>query len=491
MVIECSSCHARFKLADDKVKENGTKVRCTKCREVFTVFPETPPQITPSITTNEQEVMTEESFFPHEKPAISPTPDSAASGTVSSSELELQQESVTENITDDAGATDFDAISFDNFESPTSFSVATDERQIAEDSADTSFSFSDFSFDSEPEQYKITETANDQTLSKESENEDFNQGHNEKIDEFSFSSAEDNTDFAWEESETFTSANVKAEATQSTWDAPQDTDFSFNSFSFDETPSTTASNDTEGSVVAAQDEIKIEVSKETESAPAPSIGLQPVYDATKSSQPSTTATERHESTPLHSGRLLRPRTRHRKKRSPRLVIKVVLAVLLILTVIYGVLNREQVQKKYKSLVSSFIEKQVSIETNGRIGLTKLSGGYLTSNKEGNFFVIRGEAVNEFKTLRSSILVKGSIFTDNNTSIQSQSAYCGNPMNDNFLKKSSFKEIRDAMNNELGENLVNLNIPPDKSVPFTIVFNSVPKNIKEFTVEVLESKPGAK
>jgi len=49
VVIECSNCHARFKLADDKIKESGTKVRCTKCREVFTVFPESPPSITPPV----------------------------------------------------------------------------------------------------------------------------------------------------------------------------------------------------------------------------------------------------------------------------------------------------------------------------------------------------------------------------------------------------------------------------------------------------------
>lgn len=481
MVIECSSCHARFKLADDKIKENGTKVRCTKCREVFTVFPEISSQINSTEVAKEQEEMGAESFFPPDKPAISPTTDSVATGSKINNELDLQQDSKTENVIDDAGATDFDAISFDNFESP-NFLVTSDETKNPENSEDTTFSFTDFSFDSEPEQYKITEPTNEQTLSSENENEDINQDHIDKTDEFSFSSAEGNQNFSWEEPESFSNEPIEAQAPKDNGDTPLDTDFTFNSFSFDEAPSPITTNDTEERESVVQDDIKIEVSKEPDSTPVPSIGY---------SQPSAVATERQESTPSHSGRLLRPRTRHRKKRSPRLVIKFIITILFILTIIYGVLNREQVQKNFKSLLGSFIEKQVSIETKGRIGLTKLSGGYLSSNKEGNFFIIHGVAVNEFKTLRSSILVKGSIFTDNSTSIQSQSAYCGNPMNDNFLKKTSFKEIRDAMNNELGENLVNMNISPDKSVPFTIVFNNAPNNIKEFTVEVLESKPGVK
>jgi hypothetical protein len=63
--------------------------------------------------------------------------------------------------------------------------------------------------------------------------------------------------------------------------------------------------------------------------------------------------------------------------------------------------------------------------------------------------------------------------------------------DSKLKDLNFKEIRDIMNNELGQHLVNLNIATGKGIPFTIVFNKAPKNIKEFTVEVLDSKPGSK
>ena len=37
MIIQCEQCLTKFKLDDAKVKAKGVKVRCAKCRHVFTV----------------------------------------------------------------------------------------------------------------------------------------------------------------------------------------------------------------------------------------------------------------------------------------------------------------------------------------------------------------------------------------------------------------------------------------------------------------------
>lgn len=39
MVITCPSCSSRYQLADSKIKETGTKVRCPRCSHTFMVFP--------------------------------------------------------------------------------------------------------------------------------------------------------------------------------------------------------------------------------------------------------------------------------------------------------------------------------------------------------------------------------------------------------------------------------------------------------------------
>ncbi len=45
MIVECSHCQTKFNLPDDKVKPEGVKIRCTRCKNVFDVSPpkKTPP----------------------------------------------------------------------------------------------------------------------------------------------------------------------------------------------------------------------------------------------------------------------------------------------------------------------------------------------------------------------------------------------------------------------------------------------------------------
>ncbi len=41
MIIECKTCHARFRLDESKIKGKGARVKCRKCGEQIVVFKET------------------------------------------------------------------------------------------------------------------------------------------------------------------------------------------------------------------------------------------------------------------------------------------------------------------------------------------------------------------------------------------------------------------------------------------------------------------
>jgi len=43
MIVECPNCQAKFRLPDDKISPQGTKLRCGKCRHVFEVKPPAEP----------------------------------------------------------------------------------------------------------------------------------------------------------------------------------------------------------------------------------------------------------------------------------------------------------------------------------------------------------------------------------------------------------------------------------------------------------------
>lgn len=512
MVIECSSCHARFKLADDKIKGSGTKVRCTKCREVFTVFP--PPPIAPPaapidpvvpVTAPEKKVVEDALFAGTDTSSLSAEPPPPAGGVPANEEDDWNQDAVpnlfSDRVPDDAGASDLDAISFDNIEAPV-FSVSSEKNSKFEFSDDTAFSFSELSLESTTQQpHKIAEAIEEQPWPEESDSdfeadasspahppspENLNQSTPVAIDgDFTLSGTDDFADFSWDEPDAKPIATTSPEQIRDTGSTPQDTSFDFSSFSFDDVDSSAGSDENKSDETVTQSK---EPAVQDETATAPVENRPSLIEI--EALPSPLVGGRQESTPRQT-RPMRPRARQKKKGSSRLAVKIIIIILLALAAISAVMNRDQIQKSYKNIVSGFIENQTRIETSGQIDLVKLSGNYVSNRQEGDFFVIRGQAVNKFKGLRSSVLVRGTIYGDNGAVLQSQSAYCGNPLMDSSLKNLRFKEIRDVMSNELGENLVNLNIATGKEIPFTIVFNKAPKNIKEFTVEVLESKPGSK
>jgi predicted Zn finger-like uncharacterized protein len=39
MIITCKKCNANFNLDESLLKPTGSKVRCSKCKEIFTAYP--------------------------------------------------------------------------------------------------------------------------------------------------------------------------------------------------------------------------------------------------------------------------------------------------------------------------------------------------------------------------------------------------------------------------------------------------------------------
>ena len=39
MIVDCEKCDSKFNLDDTLIQENGSKVRCSVCKHIFTVFP--------------------------------------------------------------------------------------------------------------------------------------------------------------------------------------------------------------------------------------------------------------------------------------------------------------------------------------------------------------------------------------------------------------------------------------------------------------------
>ena len=124
----------------------------------------------------------------------------------------------------------------------------------------------------------------------------------------------------------------------------------------------------------------------------------------------------------------------------------------------------------------------------RLSFKAVTGSFVKTKKAGRLFVIKGIVTNGYSKNRRFILIKGTILDDKGNVVRKKLAYAGNSFTKQELNRMSLSELEKAMKNRLGREGKNADIPPDGSIPFTIVFEKLPENLSEFTVEAVSSSP---
>jgi hypothetical protein len=125
----------------------------------------------------------------------------------------------------------------------------------------------------------------------------------------------------------------------------------------------------------------------------------------------------------------------------------------------------------------------------RLRFTSVTGSFVQNAKAGQVFVVRGAISNNYNSNRSHVLVKGSILDDKGKVVKTKVAYAGNVFAESELQSLSMEQIDQGLRNRTGKENANVNIKPQASVPFMIVFEELPDNLSEFTVEPVSSSPG--
>jgi hypothetical protein len=130
------------------------------------------------------------------------------------------------------------------------------------------------------------------------------------------------------------------------------------------------------------------------------------------------------------------------------------------------------------------------DAEGYIAVEKLRGYYLENTKSGKIFVIEGQAVNRWKESRSFIKVKAILLDAKGGKVGEKVAFGGNILSEKDLKDLGPEAIEKSLLSQFGISFSNVNIPPDKFVPFMIAFiESAPKILGDKPAPEPAGKPG--
>jgi predicted Zn finger-like uncharacterized protein len=533
MIIQCEQCRTKFRLDDSRIKENGVKVRCAKCRHVFTVMKQQPEHTEQSdfgamleqssaVGATPQDNAPE---FPQEQPAGTPSdaaPEKEAGGQAFDFGAfeplqEEQPQAPAEEFSFSASQESAPAMGETPPSPPGEFVFGqVDFGQPAEQPATAGSTREPFpeaeavapqqpfgdEFDFQPlDSQQQAASAEEQAPAVPHGEIDFGQvdfGQPEVAASAEPFPAEQGSatpqtppplefEFDLPESNDTAQSQLSAETAETVPAGPEKAsaadalDFSMElptpasglkplkleeAFSFD-APAETAITPPQAAAAVPSPAIPVQPEPvqpaETEMKPlGPAISQEP--------EPGTAGSDL---VPPEAAQEELPPLSIPSRRKSSSLLKALVALLVLAMVGAAAFYGKDLYPKLKQMIAP---------ESGKIQLRSISSSFVRNTTTGSeLLVISGEAVNGFTTPRASLQVRGMVYGDKGQVLVSKNAYCGNPLSAQQLASMPLDAIELAMANQVGSGLSNLEVPPGKALPFTVVIATVPEGAKNIGI----------
>ena len=145
----------------------------------------------------------------------------------------------------------------------------------------------------------------------------------------------------------------------------------------------------------------------------------------------------------------------------------------------------------RDYLGSRISSDRAPDGNTVLSKSQLRGYYIDNINAGRIFVIEGKAINNSSEAKGFIKVKGALFDSMGNKLAEREVYCGNILSGEELMELGADQINYRLDNPGEDPSVNLNVFPQKSIPFMVVFFDLPENIKKFSVKLTGTEKAIK
>jgi len=485
MVITCENCKSKFKLDDALIKDSGSKVRCSSCRHVFTVYKPAPVEDARSASELDQTAVGQ--------------PD------------EITEEPLDFDLFESEKDQD-DGLSLEDFglgedDSATAVEKTPDE-EVAEEEQITA---EDLGFGDALIQEGASESGQDQVslegLSLEESAPDTNEPAADKTE------AEAQEEISFEDL-TLEDESWAAEAAQGDepgGDAEAEEEISFQDLNLEEEPVVAEETAPETELKTAetsQEEISFDDMDFEDASPEETSPEEAIVEEDKAEWAEDVAAPLPEGVlvaSLEEGEEVEKDTFEdmpvppvAKQASHGRHISMPLLIALIAVLIGGGAYVGFTFLKGSNIKVPFLESIAGVGGDekvdpGNLHVTLLedliAGEFVDNTNIGRLFVIKGKIRSDYPDMRNFIRMKGTLYLRDGKVAADQVIYCGNVLSDTELQALDREAIKKRMTNRFGDNKANFKVPSGKILPFMVVFTDIPQELGEFSVEVVDSLAG--
>jgi predicted Zn finger-like uncharacterized protein len=221
----------------------------------------------------------------------------------------------------------------------------------------------------------------------------------------------------------------------------------------------------EGNVTpqAAEPDIEIPPYREAEPVPAPPVEPPARRGAQASESP-------------------RPRS------SAGIAVAVVVAVLLAAGGYFGFTpsGRETLERSIPGVAALWGGKPAASEA-PKYDLRNVIGYYESGSASPRILVIKGLVANLSKVDKSGIRVHATLLDNTDAVLAQQAVYAGNVLSGEAIRKGNRDTLSKTLGNRFGEGLANMNVAPNKAIPFMVVFFDAPAAMDSYKLEAKDSE----
>ena len=510
MIITCKECSANFKLDESLLKPTGSKVRCSKCNEIFVAYPpkiseEVEAPIEKALDIEDQQVA--EDLEADKKEMTDPDElDFSDMDKLIDEEETSESEEIADEDTEDLGLDlDLDIEAQVDQEEPGELDLSDLENLLDEEEAATSESTADETVEdldlkimpetdvsmektppsAEPEELDELDLSDledildlDEPMAEEESVPDDieleldmeTEPELEKVPEGG--EAEDLEEVDLSEIEKMLEVEEETESKEEPLEKEMELELDMEEALAD-TPLPEDSSQVE---VYELDEADDTVDEPEAVEAAATEGMDPEFEVGESEEEDQFEDEvvDEEPTPAKERRISKP-----------------LVVLLILALLAGGSYGTYVLLDFMNIEIPFISDYIKPKVSDPAGSLKIdtldvTSKFLLNVKDGKLFVITGRVKNGYSDVRRSISINGRLYKKGKILDQTETVFCGNFLSDIELSNIELEAIKKRLSNRFGDNKSNMQIQPGGELPFMIIFSNLPDDLEEFSIEVAGS-----
>jgi len=115
-------------------------------------------------------------------------------------------------------------------------------------------------------------------------------------------------------------------------------------------------------------------------------------------------------------------------------------------------------------------------------LRNVIGYYESGVASPRILVIKGQVANLSTAEKSGIRVHAALLDNTDTVLVQQEVYAGNMLSGEAIRKGDRAAVRKSLGNRFGEGLANMQVAPGKAIPFMLVFFDAPASFDSYKLE---------